>query len=121
MHAACLICGLGLTMCLFKITSSTQGTTSLTLAPREKKRMTRSNSDFNDYSQLWFGYWTVRSKKGSKKIIGKIFYSQAKTAVDRTVMFLMKSNRFSMVFFWLVSSFVFVVFFLLEGETCRVC
>lgn len=83
--------------------------------------MTRSNSDFNDYSQLWFGYWTVRSKKGSKKIIGKIFYSQAKTAVDRTVMFLMKSNRFSMVFFWLVSSFVFVVFFLLEGETCRVC
>ena len=49
------------------------------------------------------------------KIIGKIFYSQAETAVDRTVMLLMKSNRFSMVFFWLVGGFVFVVFFLLEG------
>lgn len=33
MQAACLTCGLGLTICLFKITSNTQGTTSFTLAP----------------------------------------------------------------------------------------
>lgn len=30
MQAACLTCGLGLTMCLFKIRSRTQGTTSFT-------------------------------------------------------------------------------------------
>ena len=32
-----------------------------------KKRMTRSNSDFNDYSQLWFGYWTIEEQKGQQE------------------------------------------------------
>lgn len=42
MQAACLTCGLGLTICLFKITSNTQGTTSFTLAPVGGKGMIKS-------------------------------------------------------------------------------
>lgn len=38
MQAACLTCGLGLIICLLKITSKTQGTTSFTLAPEEKAK-----------------------------------------------------------------------------------
>ena len=38
MKAACLTCGLGLIICLLKITSKTQGTTSFTLAPEEKAK-----------------------------------------------------------------------------------
>lgn len=38
MQAACLTCGLGLMMCLFKIRSRTQGTTSFTFISIGKKK-----------------------------------------------------------------------------------
>lgn len=56
MQAACLTCGLGLIMCLFKIRSRTQGTTSFTFKSSGEKERWRGRREISESATLIFNF-----------------------------------------------------------------